>query len=350
MLNNETGLIILNLGSPESFEAKDVKEYLDQFLMDERVIDIPYFFRLLLVKGLITPSRSKKSAAAYKTIWTEKGSPLVVTTKEFCKLLKEKLDMPAVVAMRYGNPTPLSAINQLKETLPSLKKLLILPMYPHYAMSSYETAVECLKQSIKTSGLELQTEVLKPFYDQPDYIKILSGSISVFLEQGVEYDAILFSYHGLPVRHLRKSDPTKKHCYSSADCCEINSEAWKYCYKHQVKTTTKLVAEELNLSTDKILITFQSRLGSGWIEPFTDVTLAELPAQGIKKLLVVCPAFVADCLETLEEINDKGRHCFMDNGGELFNYVPCLNTAPEWVNIVADWCNNKEGESNQLWE
>lgn len=221
---------------------------------------------------------------------------------------------------------------------------MVAPMYPHYAMSSYETALEHVKDAIKKSGEKFTVRALKPFYQEPGYIKNLSHKIGEQWEKG-DYDAILFSYHGLPVRHLKKSDPTGKHCYCSIECCEVSSKAWDTCYKHQVKTTTRLVKETLNLPDDKVLITFQSRLGKGWIEPFTDIRLAEMPNEGIKKLLVVCPAFVADCLETLEEIKDRGRHTFMEAGGVVFDYVPCLNTSPDWVETFAGWCN----EAGELW-
>ena len=341
MNNKTTGLIIVNLGSPEKPEAPEVKKYLDEFLMDSRVIDSPYLLRLFLVKGIITPSRSKLSAAAYKTVWTDRGSPLMVISEDFGKILKDKVDMPLELAMRYGNPTPAFAIDQLLSKHPDIDTLLIAPMYPHYAMSSYETALEYVKDAIKKSGKKFTVKALKPFYQERGYIKNLSDSIKAHWEKG-RYDAILFSYHGLPVRHLKKSDTTGKHCYCSIECCEVSSKAWDTCYKHQVKTTTRLVKETLGLPDDKVLITFQSRLGKGWIEPFTDIRLAEMPKEGIKKLLVVCPAFVADCLETLEEIKDRGRHTFMEAGGEVFDYVPCLNTEPDWVETFAGWCREEE--------
>jgi len=341
-MNNETtGLIIVNLGTPEKPEAPEVKKYLDEFLMDSRVIDYPYLFRLVLVKGLITPKRSKLSAAAYRTVWTDRGSPLTVITNDFGKILKDKVGMPLEIAMRYGNPTPVFAINQLLAMHPGINTLMVAPMYPHYAMSSYETALEYVKEAIKKAGKPFTVKALKPFYNEPGYIAALADKIKAQWDKG-GYDALLFSYHGLPVRHLKKSDPTGKHCYGSADCCEVKSVAWDTCYKHQVKTTTRLVKERLNLPDNKVVITFQSRLGGGWIEPFTDIRLAEMPKEGIKKLLVVCPAFVADCLETLEEIKDRGRHTFMEAGGEVFDYVPCLNTDAEWVDTFVGWCREEE--------
>jgi ferrochelatase len=341
-------LLILNLGSPDSTAVPDVRKYLNQFLMDERVIDYPYLFRLMLVRGIITPFRAPKSAEAYKTIWTEKGSPLKVITDDFKKALSTKVQMPVAVAMRYANPTIEAALQELEKQDKNIDELLIAPMYPHFAMSSYETAVEHAKAAIEATGKKYKLNILKPFYSEPAYISALAESIKPYLQQ--PYDAVLFSYHGLPIRHLQKSDPTNTHCYASRDCCEIKSAAWDLCYKHQVKETTRLVTEKLGIETDKVKISFQSRLGSGWVQPFTDVVLQELPKQGIKKLLMICPAFVADCLETLEEIKVRGNEIFMENGGETFEYAPCLNTQPQWVNTFADYCNNYNNTYQYMWQ
>jgi len=341
-------LLILNLGSPDSTAVPDVRRYLNQFLMDERVIDYPYLFRLMLVRGIITPFRAPKSAEAYKTIWTEKGSPLKVITDDFKKALSTKVQMPVAVAMRYANPTTEAALQELEKQDKNIDELLVAPMYPHFAMSSYETAIEHAKAAIEATGKKYKLSILKPFYSEPAYISALAESMKPYLKQ--PYDAVLFSYHGLPIRHLQKSDPTNTHCYASGDCCEIKSAAWDLCYKHQVKETTKLVTEKLGIETDKVKISFQSRLGSGWVQPFTDVVLQELPKQGIKKLLVICPAFVADCLETLEEIKVRGNEIFMGNGGETFEYAPCLNTQPQWVNTFADYCNNYNNTYQYMWQ
>ena len=345
---NNKGLIILNLGSPESYSTADVKTYLKEFLTDEKVIDTPWLWRQLLVKGFIVPFRAPKSAEAYKLVWSDRGSPLKVITDDFKTLVQQKVDMPVVVSMRYGSPTPEAALKELESKAGKLDEILLAPMYPHYAMSSYETAVEYVKEYISMHRKDVRLRILKPFYAEPNYIASLAASIKPYTGEN-QFDAILFSYHGLPIRHLKKSDPTKNHCYSSDACCEIKSAAWDYCYKHQVKTTTKLVCEKLNLSADKILISFQSRLGSGWIQPFTDVVLEELPKKGIKKLIVICPAFVADCLETLEEIHLRGKETFLENGGEKFAAVPCLNTQPQWVGSFTAYCNGYDKEYAGLW-
>ncbi|MDB5280942.1 MAG: ferrochelatase [Bacteroidota bacterium] len=342
------GLLILNLGSPESYETADVKTYLNEFLTDERVIDSPWLVRQLVVKGFIVPFRAPKSAEAYKTIWTKEGSPLKVITQDFKIAVQQLLNIPVAISMRYGSPTPAAALKELESQTERLDEILIAPMYPHYAMSSYETAVECVKNYLLSTGKNLKLRILKPFYSEPGYISSLAKSIKPFVENG-EFDAALFSYHGLPIRHLKKSDPSHNHCYSSNACCELKSTAWEYCYKHQVKTTTKLVTEKLNLSAEKTIISFQSRLGSGWIEPFTDKILEELPAKGIKKLVVICPAFVADCLETLEEIHERGKETFLKAGGEKFVAVPCLNTQPQWIETFTSYCKDYNTAYAGLW-
>lgn len=340
--------MLLNLGSPDSFSVPDVRKYLNEFLMDERVIDYPWLFRKILVEGIITRFRAPKSAAAYNTIWTDRGSPLKVISEDFKNLAQQKVKMPISLAMRYGNPTPLAALKELESKTEDLDEILLAPMYPHYAMSSFESAVVHASAAIRSVRKDIRIKTLKPFYNEPSYIASLAESIKPYTV-GNEFDACLFSYHGLPIRHLKKSDPTTEHCYASNDCCELKSAAWDFCYKHQVKETTKLVCKQLNLGPEKTLISFQSRLGSGWIEPFTDVLLEELPGKGVKKLIVVCPAFVADCLETLEEINDRGNEIFMKAGGEKFVAVPCLNTQPQWVETFINYCNGHDGPYAQLW-
>jgi ferrochelatase len=347
---SKKGLIIINLGSPESYSVKDVKIYLREFLMDERVIDVPPILRSILVKGFIIPFRAKNSAEAYKTIWTDKGSPLKVITQEFSELVQKQLDMPVVVSMRYGSPTPEAALAELeKKAGGPLDEILIAPMYPHYAMSSYETGVDYIKDYITAKRKGVKVRVLKPFYNEPGYIAALADSIKPYLNQQ-NFDAYLFSYHGLPIRHLKKSDPTGKHCYGSGDCCELKSIAWETCYKHQVKETTRLVTEKLQLDASKVLLTFQSRLeGDKWLQPYTDKYFEDLPKQGVKKLLVMCPAFVADCLETLEEINVRGRESYIENGGEILVNAPCMNTNAAWVNTFVAYCSEHEGRYSVLW-
>ncbi len=332
-------VLLMNLGSPDSTSVKDVRKYLNEFLMDGRVIDIPFIARALLVRGIIVPFRAPKSAEAYKTIWTKEGSPLVVLTKQLQHALQQKLTEPVAIAMRYGSFSPEEAYNNLLKEHPELEEVILVPLYPHYAMSSYETAVEYAKEQYAKKAYPFKLTIIPPFYNDPSYLDALAANIAPSLEQ--EYDHILFSYHGIPERHIRKSDITMSHCLKSGNCCDTASPAHSYCYRHQVFSTTHQVVERLGIPANKFSISFQSRLGKGWLQPFTDIRLEEMPKEGIKKLLVVCPAFVSDCLETLEEIDERGRESFMQAGGESYHMIPCLNTHPLWVETVANWIRSK---------
>jgi len=337
MQNNKyDAVVLMNLGSPDSPEQKDVKKYLSEFLMDERVIDYSYIFRFLLVRGIIVPFRTKNSAHAYAKVWKEDVSPLISLTMQLQKAVQALVDVPVEIAMRYGNPTVKSAFDAIQAKVPGAKNVLAIPLYPHYAMSSYETAVEQAKAILKKNRYSFNLEFIPPFYNEDNYINALAESIKPFIAK--PYDKILFSYHGLPQRHLTKADPTKSHCVVSSDCCNTDSVAHKTCYKHQCFTTTKLVVEKLSLPADKVENSFQSRLGrEQWIPPYTVDRLNQLPSEGVKHLIVLCPAFVSDCLETLEEIAMEGKKTFLEAGGESFELIPCLNTHPDWVKTVAGW-------------
>jgi ferrochelatase len=341
-------VVLMNLGSPDSTTVKDVKRYLNEFLMDERVIDKPWLLRTLLVRGIIVPFRAANSAKAYKSIWTEKGSPLIVISKQQESALKKEVDEPIAIAMRYGTPSPKNAYDELVKKNPDLEEVIVVPLYPHYAMSSYETAVEYAKEQHREGKYPFRLTFIKPFYDDAEYINALCESIKPFLEQ--EYDQILFSYHGIPERHVQKCDPTKQHCLKVKDCCDTPSPAHQYCYRHQCWTTTKLVAERLGIPKEKWGFSFQSRLGRDpWLQPYTAVRLGELPKEGIKKLIVVCPAFVSDCLETLEEMGEEGKEIFLHAGGEQFDLVPCLNVHPLWISTLAKWLQEyKEGKREMV--
>ncbi len=330
---NKKGILLMNLGSPDSTSVKDVRQYLNEFLMDERVIDVPYLWRFLLVKGLITPFRAPKSAEAYRAIWTPKGSPLVELTRQLQTALQDLISEPVEIAMRYGKPDPGIAFEKLLHKQPSLEEVILVPLYPHYAMSSYETAAEYAKEIHAKRKYLFKLRVVKPFYNEPKYIHALAESIRPFLVN--EYDHILFSYHGLPERHIHKTDVTTHYCLQSADCCEVNSPAHSYCYRHQIITTSRLVAKKLGIPNEKYSFSFQSRLGRDeWLKPYTALRLEQMPAEGIKKLLIVCPAFVSDCLETLEEIALRGKESFLHSGGEEFTFIPCMNVNAEWVNAL----------------
>jgi protoporphyrin/coproporphyrin ferrochelatase len=328
----------MNLGSPDSTSTRDLHTYLTEFLMDKRVIDYPWLFRKMLVGGLIVPFRAAKSAEAYKTIWTKEGSPLIVISQQQQAALQGLVEEPVAIAMRYGNPSVEDAYDRLLRQLPQLKEVIAIPLYPHYAMASYETAVECAQAVHRKGKYPFALRFIRPFYNDEGYLNALAGHIRPYLQQA--YDHILFSYHGVPGRHIRKSDPTGKHCLQSASCCETASAAHATCYRHQCFATTTEVVRRLNIPQNKHSNSFQSRLGKGWLEPFTDIRLQQMPAEGITKLLILCPAFVSDCLETLEEIAIRGKETFLKAGGTEYTMIPCLNTGPLWVRTMAGWINN----------
>lgn len=333
------GIVLMNLGSPDSTNVKDVKRYLDEFLMDERVIDKPWLFRLLLVKGIITPFRAAKSAEAYKTIWTKEGSPLIVLTRQLQQALQQAITEPVEIAMRYGSLTPDKAFDALLKREPGLEEVIAIPLYPHYAMSSYETAVEHAKKVHRDKKYSFQLKFIKPFFDNGSYIEALAERIRPYLKD--DYDHILFSYHGIPARHIHRNDPAVlQKCLASDGECAPGSPGYDTCYKRQVFATTRLVMQQLGVPQNKYSLSFQSRLGKGWLEPFTDIRLEELPKEGIKKLLILCPAFISDCLETLEEIEERGKETFMNAGGESYKMIPCLNVHPLWVETLEGWIND----------
>jgi protoporphyrin/coproporphyrin ferrochelatase len=334
----KTGIILMNLGSPDSTEVKDVRRYLNEFLMDGKVIDYPYVFRALLVRGIIVPFRAPKSAEAYRTIWTKEGSPLLVISRQLRDAVQAQVEVPVVIAMRYGNPTPEAAFEELIRREPGLEQVFAIPLYPHYAMSSYETAVEHVRETHHRKGYKFSLVFKQPYFDDPGYISALADSMRPYLLE--PHDHILFSYHGVPKRHIRKSDPTGSHCLGTGACCSTASPAHATCYRHQVMETTRLVTAALSIPKERYSVSFQSRLGKGWLEPFTDKRLEELPGEGVKKLLVVCPAFVSDCLETLEEIAERGMESFIKAGGTAYTAIPCMNTQETWVSTLSGWIHS----------
>ncbi len=324
----------MNLGSPDSPNRKDVGLYLDEFLMDERVLDINKFARTLLVKGLIVPTRSVRSAKAYQSIWWETGSPLIQITKQLQSALQMEMpETPIEIAMRYGNPSPKYAFDKLMREHIDIERVIAVPLYPHYAMSSYETAAVYAQEEYKKGNYPFELITVPVFYNDKRYLDALTESIKHYIQK--DFDLLLFSYHGIPERHVKKTDPTHKHCLMSADCCSTPSEAHAFCYRHQDIFTTLEVAARLGIPKNKFSYSFQSRLGRDpWLTPYTAKRLTELPKEGVKKLVIVCPAFVSDCLETLEEIAMEGRESFLESGGEEFTLVPCMNTQPTWVKAL----------------
>lgn len=341
MANNKRGYILMNLGSPDSTQVKDVRTYLNEFLMDERVIDKPWLLRAMLVKGIITPFRAPKSAEAYQTIWTKEGSPLVNITYRQQKALQQLVSEPVEVAMRYGNPNMKYAYDKLLKENPTVEEVVLLPLYPHYAMSSYETAVEHAKETHKKGGYPFAIRFVEPFYNHPGFIAALAESIKPHLANADTH--LLFSYHSIPEHHVTKRDPTGTHCLKNPDCCTTPSAAHKFCYRHQCFETTRLVVEKLGLQKHQYSVAFQSKLGRAeWLKPATTMRMEQMPAEGIKNLAVVCPAFVSDCLETLEEIAIREKENFIHAGGENYTFIPCMNTQPSWVTAMKALLGNTQ--------
>lgn len=334
---SKRGVLLVNLGSPASTEVADVRRYLNQFLMDPCVVDLPWLPRRLLV-SMILLRRPSESAAAYASIWWNEGSPLVVISRRVRDQLRERLDMPVELAMRYGEPSIEEGILALVEQ--GAEEILCLHQYPQFADSTITTAVREAQRVIDQHRLQVSLTVLPAFHDRPDYLQVLADSARPHLNDG--FDHLLFSYHGLPERHLRKVDPTGSHCLASGDCCERPSPAHATCYRAQCVSVSRAVAGQLGLSADQWTTAFQSRLGRDkWIEPYTEAQLDELAAKGVKRLLVMCPAFTADCIETLEEIGDRGREQFIQAGGEELVLIPCLNDDPQWMDVLATWARNE---------
>ncbi|MEO0796395.1 MAG: ferrochelatase, partial [Verrucomicrobiota bacterium] len=343
---SNSAVLLLNLGSPNSTSNEDVRSYLKEFLLDERVIDSPAIIRNLVVRGIILPTRPKKSAEAYRKVWLEEGSPLVVVSQKQQEKIAEKWDFPIELAMRYGEPSIPDIVQKIVKS--KVKNLFLAPLYPHYAMSSYETVVVRVMEEVNAQNPGIKVELLQPFYQDNDYISALVERSSPYLAK--DYDHILFSYHGIPERHLRKSDPSHAHCLAREDCCDTCNPAHATCYRHQCFATTKAFVEKAGIPQEKYSVSFQSRLGRDpWLKPYTDFVLEELPAKGVKKLLVICPAFITDCLETLEEISMEGKEEFLEAGGEWFEQIPCLNDDPAFVNFmngrIQRWHENLTHES-----
>jgi len=332
---NKTGVLLINLGTPDAPTPEAVGRYLREFLMDGFVIDLPAPLRWFLVNVMIVPRRKYQSAAAYQKVQMTGGSPLLVHTRALAERVALELADSHTVeyAMRYGNPSIASALTKL--CLEKVERIIVLPLYPQYAESSFETAVvETNRRAAELGGADL-LKFLPPFYDQPEFIKAWAGRIHAEVD-AEKIDHLLFSFHSVPVRHLTKfhRDRSKP----SARCCTEISSANENCYRAQCFETARSIAAQLELHADDYTVSFQSRLGRAeWIGPNTVNILEELPQRGVKRVAVVCPSFVADCLETVEEIGLRGRETFRKAGGEELQLVTSLNADPAWAKTVADW-------------
>lgn len=332
---SQRAVLLVNLGSPDSTSVPDVRRYLDEFLGDDRVVDRPIQpFRSMLFNGIVIPRRAPQSAHAYEQIWTKEGSPLLVISGKVQQKLAAALGpaTPVYLAMRYGNPSIAAVLEKIAAD--GVEELLLFPQYPHYAMSSWETVVVQVRAEAQRRAPRTRIDCVPPFYADADYIEALHAVTAPYLAQ--PYDHVLFSYHGIPVRHLRKADSSRAHCLEVPDCCTTCSPIHATCYRAQVLATTRALVARANIPADKHSVSFQSRLaGEPWLKPYTDFEFERLAGEGKKRLLVLCPAFVADCLETLEEIQGQGRATFLDAGGESFVQAPCLNDQPPYIDFLA---------------
>lgn len=317
------GVLLINLGTPDAPETAEVRRYLGQFLMDGRVLDIPTPARWILVNLLITPFRAPKSAKAYRAIWRKDGSPLLVYSRALAAAVEKELGEHVSLAMRYGNPSIEAAISDLGE----VDRIVVVPLYPQYASSSTGTALEALFAALSTRAFVPPVSVMPPFYDDPGFLDAQAALARPLIDGA---DHVLFSYHSLPERHMRDASPS---CELTSRCC---AAVPPYCYRAQCLATTRGLVARLGLAEGAFSESFQSRLGrEEWLKPATDKVVPELARRGVKRLTVLCPSFVADCLETLEEIGVRARDEFLAAGGEELRLVPCVNADPRWAAALA---------------
>jgi ferrochelatase len=330
-----TGVLLLNLGTPDSPSVPDVRRYLREFLQDPRVIDINPIGRWLLLNLFILPFRPAKSAKAYQSIWGERGSPLLFHSQDLAAGVARTLGPGYVVelAMRYGQPSIASALTKLRAADP--RKIVVLPLFPQYSSAASGSALERVYELVRQEWNVPAVESIAPFYDDPGFIAAFAQVAEKHLAP-FRPDFVLFSYHGLPERHMRKSDLTGAHCLQSPTCCDAIGPANRNCYRAQCYATTRALVAQLGLGADGHSVSFQSRLGrTPWIHPYTDQVLPELAKAGKKRLAVMSPAFVADCLETVEEIAIRAKEQWRSLGGEDLLLVPSLNAESSWISAVA---------------
>jgi len=330
------GLLLINLGTPDAPTSSAVRRYLREFLSDPRVIDIHSLPRWFLLNFAILVFRPRKSAKLYRKIWDARGSPLLLHSLEFTQQLAGELEgeFEVELGMRYGNPSLKDALERLRAK--KVQSITLMPLYPQYAASSTASSLERAYRLIGEGWDVPPIRVVPPFFDQPSFLDALATSSGALIRQS-RADHVLFSFHALPERHIRKSDPVGNHCLASSQCCDQIGAANANCYRAQAHYTAREVARRIGIAPQGFSISFQSRLGSGaWIRPHTDVLVPELARRGVRRLAVLCPAFVADCLETLEEIGIRARESFLAAGGEELILVPCLNAHPLWVRAAAN--------------
>ena len=334
----KTGVLLINLGTPDSPKTSDVRKYLTQFLNDPRVIDINPVGRFILVNGIIVPFRSSKSAKLYEKVWTKKGSPLLINSIKQKELLQKELGDKYVVelGMRYQNPSLESALNKLREA--KVNKIIMIPLYPQYASSSTGSSVEEAIRLLQKWEVTPSFEVISKFYDNPEFIDACVEVATKYKTSNGDwhnYDHIIFSYHGLPERHIMKgATHYGSNTCKLGSCCDTITKNNQYCYRANCFETTRQLVKRLNIPEGKYETTFQSRLNDKWIKPYSDKVVEQKAKEGKKKLLIFSPAFVADCLETIYEIGTEYDEIFKHHGGEKVTLVESLNDNPTWIQAL----------------
>lgn len=331
----KTGVLIVNLGTPDSYAVPDVRKYLRQFLMDGRVIDFPYILRWILVNLIIAPFRSPKSAKIYKELWLPEGSPLKIYGEKNEKQLQDFLgdDYVVKLAMRYQSPSIEAGLKEFQGL--GLKKIVIMPLFPQYASASTGSVYEEVMRILKNWQVIPELRIVNYFYNEPQFIQIFADAGKKYLAEK-HYEHVIFSYHGLPERQIRKGDCTKNTCKFGA-CCDVIHAGNQHCYRSSCFETTRLLVKELGLKDGTYTTCFQSRLGNDpWVKPYTDDVIKDLGKQGIKSVLAFSPAFVSDCLETTIEVGEEYKEIFEEHGGEHWQLVESLNDKPAWIELLAD--------------
>ncbi len=326
-------IMLINLGSPSSLDVSDIRKYLKQMLSDDEIIDLPKPLQQFIIRAFVLPFRPKKSRSAYEKIWTSEGSPLLINTQKISRELKKKTSWNVEVAMRYQEPSIRKTIQKISKD--DCKELIVIPLYPHNAMATVGSTKKEVERIAMEVNEHLRINFLKPFFNHSDYIDCLVKSITPHITD--KLDMLLFSYHGLPERQIRKSDPGGDYCLTEVDCCMGNCSITEKCYRANTQNTARLTAEKLGLEKDKWTVSYQSRvsaIGPKWLSPYTSDELKRYPDFGIKNVVVVCPSFVCDCLETLFEIDIEGRDIFTESGGTSFTFVPCLNDNSDFINFL----------------
>ena len=339
MADRPTGVLLINLGTPDAPHTKEVRRYLAEFLSDPRVLDIPWPARMALLHGVILRTRPAKSAEAYQQVWTEAGSPLLVFGEALAEGVAASLGQGFRVAlgMRYGNPSIASALDRLLAE--PLERLIVLPLFPQWSTAATESALVKFREEFARRSERPPVVEVHDFYDEPRFIGAFAEVARPVLAE-FRPDHVLFSYHGLPERQVKRTAPA--HCFTYEGCCDAVSVANRRCYRAQCFATTRALVAALELDAPQTSTSFQSRLGrTPWIQPYTDLVLPELAKSGVKRLAVMCPAFVADCLETLEEIELRAAEQWREEGGEALRLVPSLNAHPAWIEAVADWVRER---------